>query len=94
MPGFRLWEGVTIDDLLDHLSEAAVRQIETELGQSVSASFKQKLSATLKSVLAEDMYASPACGTSVICRPSEEVRMKPWSRKSHEWGLVRGTLEE
>lgn len=94
MAGFRLWERVTIDDLLDHLSEAVVRQVEAEIKQQASDAFKKRLSAALKSVLNEDIYASPACGTSVICRPSEEMRMKPWSRKSEEWGLVRGTVED
>lgn len=94
MAGFRLWERVTIDDLLEHLGEAIVRQVEAELKQTVPNAFKKKLNAALKSVLNEDMYASPACGTSVICRPSEEMRLKPWSRKSEEWGLVRGTVED
>jgi hypothetical protein len=94
MAGFRLWEQVTIDDLLDHLGDAIVRQVEAEFKRPVSDPFKKKLYATMKGVLNEDMYASPACGTSVICRPSEEVRMKPWSRRAKEWGLVRGTVED
>ncbi len=93
MAGFRLWEGVGIEDLLDHLHRAALREIGFEIGKEPSAEFKKRLKAALKHVLNTDIYASPVCGESSICSPSEEGRVKPWSRKAKEWGLVSGQLE-
>lgn len=87
MAGFRLWEHVTIEDLLEHLYEAAVRELE-QSGVELPESAKPKLRRALKRVLNEDLYASPACGTSVLCRPSEEGRAKPWSYQAAAWGLV------
>ncbi|MBI1744873.1 hypothetical protein HYR54_17660 [Candidatus Acetothermia bacterium] len=87
MAGFRLWEGIGIDDLLDHLKQAVFRDIAHEYGQP-SKELSDRLEHSLKRVLNHDIYASPACGTSSLCAPSEEGRVKPWSRKSKDWGLV------
>lgn len=87
MAGFRLWERIGIEDLLDHLTRAALDEVVQEYGQP-SAEFQQRLHQALKRVLNHDMYASPACGTSSLCTPSEEGRAKPWSRLSAAWGLV------
>jgi len=87
MAGFRLWEHVNIEDLLNHLHQAVLRELEHD-GVEVPEGVRLKLHRALKRVLNEDMYASPACGTSALCRPSEEGRAKPWSYKAAEWGLV------
>lgn len=87
MAGFRLWERVTIEDLLDHLHRAVLGELERD-GVELPGEARPRLRRALKRVLNEDMYASPACGTSVLCRPSEEGRTKPWSQKSARWGLV------
>lgn len=87
MAGFRLWEGVGIEDLLSHLHQAVLREVAHEYGPP-SAELGQRLKRALKMVLHEDMYASPACGTSSLCTPAEEGRAKPWSRTSQQWGLV------
>ena len=87
MAGFRLWENVTIEQLLSHLTQAALGEIKHEVG-AVSHQLETRLRHTLKQVLNEDVYASPACGTSTICQPSEEGRVKPWSVQSASWGLV------
>lgn len=87
MAGFRLWEHISIEDLLAHLHHAALKEIAHEYGRP-SEELGQRLKQALKRVLHEDMYASPACGTSSLCTPSEEGRAKPWSRTSQQWGLV------
>ncbi len=87
MAGFRLWEQIGIEDLLNHLTQAALDEMAQEYGQP-SAEFRHRLQRALKRVLNHDMYASPACGTSSLCTPSEEGRAKPWSRQSEAWGLV------
>ncbi len=87
MAGFRLWEHVTIEDMLSHLHQAVLKELE-QGGVSVSDELRGKLLRALKRVLNEDIYASPGCGTSTLCSPSEEVRVKPWSLESARWGLV------
>lgn len=87
MAGFRLWEHVTVEQLLQHLTQAALEELRHE-GLTPSAQLEQRLERSLKRVLNEDMYASPACGTSSLCQPSEEGRAKPWSERSAAWGLV------
>jgi hypothetical protein len=87
MAGFRLWEHVTIEDMLNHLHQAVLKELEQD-GVSVSDELQDRLLRALKRVLNEDMYASPACGTSTLCSPSEEVRVKPWSLESARWGLI------
>lgn len=87
MAGFRLWEHVTIDDLLDHVHRALLQELGQN-GVQISDSVEAKLVHSLKRVINEDMYASPACGTSSLCSPSEEGRAKPWSYQSARWGLV------
>jgi len=87
MAGFRLWERVTIEDLLEHLHRAALEELRRS-GVEVPREVEPKLLRALKRVLNEDMYASPACGTSSLCRPSEEGRAKPWSYQAASWGLV------
>lgn len=87
MAGFRLWENVTIEDFLEHLNRAALRELERD-GIEVSQETRQRIFRALKRTINEDMYASPACGTSVLCRPSEEGRAQPWSYQSARWGLV------
>jgi methionine synthase II (cobalamin-independent) len=88
MAGFRLWENVAIEDLLRHLQQAVLRELRRE-GIELSEENRMKLERALKRVLNEDVYASPACGTSSLCRPSEEGRAKPWSSQSAAWGLVQ-----
>ncbi len=88
MAGFRLWEGIGIDDLLDHLYHAVIDQLRAEQAGEPAETLKLKVRKALKRVLNTDMYASPVCGIASICRPSEEGRVKPWSRRSYEWGLV------
>lgn len=85
--GFRLWERVTIEELLDHLHEAVLEELGRG-GMRLPEEVSLKLHWVIKRVLNEDLYASPACGTSVLCRPSEEWRAKPWSHQSAGWGLV------
>lgn len=87
MAGFRLWETVDIERLLDHLTNAAWAEVTRE-NSAASPELRRKIERALKRVLNHDMYASPACGTSSLCSPSEEGRAKPWSYKSEEWGLV------
>jgi hypothetical protein len=87
MAGFRLWEGIGIDDLVKHLQQALLNEVFHEYGQT-SPQFDQKMIHAIKRVLSHDMYASPACGTSSLCSAIEEGRVKPWSRKAQEWGLV------
>lgn len=87
MAGFRLWEKVPIEKFLDHLHQAVLKELRRE-GVDVSQETSHKLLRALKRVVNEDMYASPACGTSSLCRPSEEGRVKPWSSQSVAWGLV------
>jgi uncharacterized radical SAM superfamily Fe-S cluster-containing enzyme len=87
MAGFRLWEGITIDDLLKHLEQVILTEVTHEYGPP-SAEFNAKVVHAMKRVLNHDMYASPACGTSSLCSPSEEGRVKPWSRRAKDWGLV------
>lgn len=87
MAGFRLWEQVSIEDFLNHLHQAVLKELQRE-GSPVSQETRQKLLRALKRVVNEDMYASPACGTSSLCRPSEEGRVKPWSSQAAAWGLV------
>lgn len=87
MAGFRLWEMVSIERLLAHLTDAAWAEVTRE-HRTASPELRKKIERALKRVLQHDMYASPACGTSSLCSPSEEGRAKPWSRKSEEWGLV------
>ncbi len=87
MAGFRLWESVTIEQLLERLTESVLETAKHEYAE-VSPQFEKHLIHNLKSVLNETMYASPACGTSSMCAPSEEGRAKPWSPKSASWGLV------
>ncbi len=87
MAGFRLWESVTIEQLLSELTEVAVGEFKRhEL--SLSAEERAKLEHRLKDVLNTHLYASPACGTSSLCQPSEEGRADPWSAQSASWGLV------
>lgn len=87
MAGFRLWEHVTIEQLLQRLTQAALTEIKHE-NIKPSDSFEGRLVKSLKRVLNEDLYASPACGTSSLCHPSEEGRAKPWSAHAASWGLV------
>lgn len=87
MAGFRLWEDVTIEQLLDRLTEGVLETVRHEYIE-ISLQFEKHLEHNLKRVLNETMYASPACGTSSMCAPSEEGRAKPWSPKSASWGLV------
>ncbi len=87
MAGFRLWEHVTIEELLSHLHHAMLSELQRE-GIEVSDEVREKLLWALKKVLNEDMYASPACGTSSLCRPHEEGRAKPWSYQAAMWGLI------
>ena len=82
-----MWENVSIEQLLNHLTQAALDEVKHEVG-TVNRQLEARLRHTLKRVLNEDVYASPACGTSTICQPSEEGRVKPWSRQSASWGLV------
>jgi len=85
--GFRLWESVTIEQLLRELTEAAVGEFKRhEL--SLTGADRDKLEHRLKDVLNTHLYASPACGTSSLCQPSEEGRADPWSAQSASWGLV------
>lgn len=87
MAGFRLWENVTIEQFLSHLHQAVVQEFRRD-GVELPEEKRDKLRRALKRVLNEDIYASPACGTSSLCRPSEEGRAKPWSSQSVAWGLV------
>lgn len=87
MAGFRLWEETGIEDLLTHLTQVTSRTLERD-GVEIDAKTRQDLERAIKKVLNDDLYASPACGTSSLCRPSEEGRVKPWSHKSAQWGLV------
>lgn len=87
MAGFRLWDKIGIEDLLTHVTKAAARSLERD-GVELDAKTRQHLERAVKKVLDEDLYASPACGTSSLCSPSEEGRARPWSRKSARWGLV------
>jgi len=87
MAGYRLWEGVGIDDLVKHLEQAVLNEVFHEYGQS-SPQFNERVVHAMKRVLSHDMYASPACGTSSLCSASEEGRVKPWSRRAKDWGLV------
>jgi hypothetical protein len=87
MAGFRLWEGIGIDDLLKHLEQAVMAEVGHEYGAS-TPELNARIVRAIKRVLSRDVYASPACGTSSLCSPSEEGRVKPWSRKSRDWGLV------
>jgi len=87
MAGFRLWENVTIEQLLERLKESVLQEVQHEY-VDITPQFENHLTHTLKRVLNEAMYASPACGTSSMCAPSEEGRAKPWSTKSASWGLV------
>ncbi|MCI2429944.1 hypothetical protein LM602_01340 [Candidatus Acetothermia bacterium] len=87
MAGFRLWETVNVERLLDHLTNAAWTEVTRE-NRAASPELRKKIERALKRVLHHDMYASPACGTSSLCSPSEEGRVQPWSHKSEEWGLV------
>lgn len=88
MAGFRLWERITIDDLLEHLTQAAWEEITQQFDQA-PPELRARVRRALKQVLNHDMYASPACGTSSLCSPSEEGRARPWSRQAQAWGLVR-----
>lgn len=87
MAGFRLWEHITVEDLLTHLHGAVLSELGRQ-GLELPEEGRLRLLRALKRVLNEDLYASPACGTSVLCRPSEEGRAKPWSYQSAAWGLV------
>lgn len=87
MAGFRLWENITIEHLLARLVQSALETVKHEYAE-VSPQLEKHLEHNLKCVLNETMYASPACGTSSLCAPSEEGRAKPWSPKSASWGLV------
>jgi len=87
MAGFRLWEEIGIEDLLTDLTEASARTLERD-GVEMDAQTRQHLERAIKRVLNNDLYASPACGTSSLCSPSEEGRAKPWSHESARWGLV------
>lgn len=87
MAGFRLWENVTIEQLLERLTLAALSAVQDEYGEPLE-SFEPRLRRALKQVLNNSIYASPACGTSSLCAPSEEGRAKPWSSQSASWGLV------
>lgn len=87
MAGFRLWESVTIEQLLERLVLTALEEVQHEYG-GPTEQFKQRLGKSIKRVLNNAIYASPACGTSSLCEPSEEGRAKPWSAKSVSWGLV------
>lgn len=87
MAGFRLWEEISIEGLLNDLTEASARTLERD-GVEMDAETRQHLERAIKRVLNHDLYASPACGTSSLCSPSEEGRAKPWSHESARWGLV------
>jgi hypothetical protein len=87
MAGFRLWEHVTIEEMLSHLHDAVLSELQRE-GIEVSGEARERLLRAIKKVLNEDMYASPACGTSSLCRPHEEGRAKPWSYQAAMWGLI------
>lgn len=87
MAGFRLWESVTIEQLLDRLTQAALEEVKHEYVE-IPNQFEARLKRNLKRILNDNMYASPACGTSSLCQPSEEGRAKPWSTQSASWGLV------
>lgn len=87
MAGFRLWEEIGIDDLLTDLTEASAHALERD-GVHLDAKTRGHLERAIKRVLNDDLYASPACGTSSLCSPSEEGRAKPWSHESARWGLV------
>lgn len=87
MAGFRLWENVSIEELLNHLAQAALEEFRHEVGPPPHQ-LEARLRHSLKRVLNDNVYASPACGTSTICQPSEEGRVKPWSAQSASWGLV------
>jgi hypothetical protein len=87
MAGFRLWENVTIEQLLTRLIKTALNEVKNEFND-VPNDFEKRLEHQIKHVLNDVIYASPACGTSSLCSPSEEGRAKPWSAKSAAWGLV------
>lgn len=87
MAGFRLWEEISIEDLLTDLTEATSNALERD-GVDMSPQARQHLERAIKRVLNNDLYASPACGTSSLCKPSEEGRVKPWSHQAARWGLV------
>jgi hypothetical protein len=87
MAGFRLWDHVTIDQLLVRLTKAAVTEVKHECPE-LSSQFEARVNRAIKQILNENIYASPACGTSSLCQPSEEGRAKPWSPQSASWGLV------
>ena len=87
MAGFRLWEQIGIEDLLTHLTRACARTLERD-GVQLDANAREHMKRAVKKVFNDDLYASPACGTSSLCSPSEEGRAKPWSHESARWGLV------
>jgi hypothetical protein len=87
MAGFRLWEHVSIEDLLNHMYKATLEEIK-KCGVEIPESAKPKILHAMKRIINEDIYASPACGTSSLCRANEEGRAKPWSYQSANWGLV------
>ncbi|MCS7197453.1 MAG: hypothetical protein NZ930_02010 [Candidatus Bipolaricaulota bacterium] len=87
MAGFRLREGVGIELFLRRLTEATLEEIEKHYGP-VTPEFKGRLERALKHVLHYEMEASPLCGLSTTCNPSEGLRARPWSRQAAAWGLV------
>ncbi|OGF56545.1 MAG: hypothetical protein A2Z21_06190 [Candidatus Fraserbacteria bacterium RBG_16_55_9] len=87
MAGFRLWEKITIEEFLTHLHQAVVQELRRD-GVELTEEKRDRLRRAIKHVINENIYASPACGTSSLCRPSEEGRAKPWSSQSAAWGLV------
>jgi hypothetical protein len=87
MAGFRLRDELDIDGLLTRLTQAVLDECKREQ-MTPSATFEKSLEFTLKRVLNHCMEASPMCGLSSTCRPSEGMRARPWSRQAASWGLI------
>ncbi|MFQ5793590.1 MAG: hypothetical protein ACE5JP_00890 [Candidatus Bipolaricaulia bacterium] len=85
MAGFRVWDRVGIEGLLDHLTKAVLDEI-TDQYDAPSEAFQGRIRSAIKRVLNHDIYASPTCGDFAFCQ--EEGRAKPWSRQTYNWGLI------
>ncbi len=87
MAGFRLRDEFDVDALLVRLTQAAMDECKREK-LTVSRIFEQNLEYALKRVINHCMEASPMCGLSSTCRPTEGMRARPWSRQAASWGLI------
>jgi hypothetical protein len=68
---------MTLDQMLEELSEAAFRTASPYVHEGAAGAFREKMTESLRRVLQKDMIWSDICGLAVVCTDSTPV--EPWS---------------